>query len=249
MVIKISVITITRNERESFINTAQSIISQTYKNFEWIVVDGGDDFASQSIIDNFADRIDVLVRGNDSGIADAWNKGISRSTCSHILLLNSGDSYSCNFIEFCFHCLQFNSLSILCFSASIISSSGRYIRHFRPRTNLLVYGMYSPHCWMCIPRYIYDSIGLYDNVRFSMDYLFIKKVINAYSLSIFQSVSTNASFGFYVLGGLSDNFIYKSMFTNLRINLRFSSPFDLTPYLVFVYIISRVFISRLFVRP
>ena len=242
----ISVITITRNEGDAFIKTAESILHQRFERFEWIVVDGGNDPFSQSIIDIYSDRIDFLLRESDSGIADAWNKGISISSGSHILLLNSGDSYSFDFIESCNHFLQKDNTSILCFSASVYKLSGDFVRLFRPRVRLLNYGMYAPHCWMCIPRYIYDSLGLYDNVRYSMDYLFVKRVISTYSISIFHPKLTSKSFGNYVLGGLSDKHVYKGIIANLRFNVRFASRYDLSPFFFFIFIMIRIFVSKIF---
>jgi glycosyltransferase involved in cell wall biosynthesis len=87
---KISIITINYNNASGLEKTLKSVFSQTYINFESIVVDGGSNDSSLKIIDSY-DKITKWVSEKDNGIYHAQNKGISLSTGEYCLFLNSGD--------------------------------------------------------------------------------------------------------------------------------------------------------------
>lgn len=89
---KISIITINYNDRNGLEKTIQSVISQRYKNIEFIVIDGGSTDGSKEIIDNFAANLAYWISEPDSGIYNAMNKGIKVATGDYLLFLNSGDS-------------------------------------------------------------------------------------------------------------------------------------------------------------
>lgn len=88
---KISIITITFNSECYLEQTISSIISQTYANIEYIVVDGGSSDATLEIIHNYDSKIDKWISEPDHGIADAMNKGIKLSSGDYILFIHSDD--------------------------------------------------------------------------------------------------------------------------------------------------------------
>lgn len=88
---KISVVTVNFNNREGLQKTAASVVGQTFRDFEWIVVDGGSDDGSKEVIERYADRIAWWCSEPDRGIYDAMNKGIAHSSGEYLLFLNSAD--------------------------------------------------------------------------------------------------------------------------------------------------------------
>ncbi len=88
---KLSIITINRNNAKGLQNTIQSVISQIYNNFEYIVIDGASTDNSIDIIKQYADKITYWISEPDSGIYNAMNKGILRAKGEYCLFLNSGD--------------------------------------------------------------------------------------------------------------------------------------------------------------
>ena len=87
----ISVITINYNNAKGLEKTIESVISQSFQDFEFIVIDGHSSDASTDIIKQ-NDRINYWVSEKDQGIYDAQNKGIEKATGKYLLFLNSGDS-------------------------------------------------------------------------------------------------------------------------------------------------------------
>lgn len=89
---KLSIITINYNNKEGLLRTILSVISQTIKEFEWIIIDGGSSDGSKELIDEYASYISYYVSEPDGGIYNAMNKGIKASHGDYLQFLNSGDS-------------------------------------------------------------------------------------------------------------------------------------------------------------
>jgi glycosyltransferase involved in cell wall biosynthesis len=105
---KISVITVCINAENSIEATINSVLSQTYKNFEYIIWDGGSTDSTINIINNFSRKYKNLKvhKGIDSGPGDAFNKSIELSTGDVVGFLGADDVFYNNnvlkdiFIEF-----------------------------------------------------------------------------------------------------------------------------------------------------
>lgn len=94
---KVSVITVTYNSVNTIADTIQSVLRQTYKDIEYIVVDGGSTDGTQSVIKKFEPRFLGKLKWiseKDSGIYDAMNKGIRMATGDIVGILNSDDYYT-----------------------------------------------------------------------------------------------------------------------------------------------------------
>lgn len=89
--LKISIITISYNNAAGLEETIRSVIAQTYKNIEYIVIDGGSSDHSKAIIANHEASITYWVSEQDKGIFNAMNKGIKAATGDYLLFINSGD--------------------------------------------------------------------------------------------------------------------------------------------------------------
>lgn len=90
---KISIITVCYNSQKTIENTIKSTISQTYKNYEYIIIDGGSTDDTIKIINKYKKNINIFKSEKDKGIYDAINKGIKYSTGSVISLLHSDDIF------------------------------------------------------------------------------------------------------------------------------------------------------------
>ena len=90
---KITIITVNFNNLEGLKKTAESVLSQTYKDFEFIIVDGGSRDGSKEYIEEISDNVTLWVSEPDSGIYNAMNKGIKMAKGDYICFLNSGDIF------------------------------------------------------------------------------------------------------------------------------------------------------------
>ncbi|MDX2212962.1 MAG: glycosyltransferase [Oculatellaceae cyanobacterium bins.114] len=88
---KISIITVCRNSEAYIEKAIKSVLSQTYNQIEYIVVDGASTDKTVDIISQYAKSIQKFVSEPDSGIYQAMNKGLCMATGSYIYFLNSDD--------------------------------------------------------------------------------------------------------------------------------------------------------------
>ena len=88
---KLSIITINFNDAKGLEKTIQSVINQTYKDFEYIVVDGASTDGSVDVIKKYSNKLTHWVSEPDTGIYNAMNKGTRMASGEYCLYLNSGD--------------------------------------------------------------------------------------------------------------------------------------------------------------
>jgi glycosyltransferase involved in cell wall biosynthesis len=89
----LSVITINYNNKLGLKKTLESVVGQSFDNFEYIVIDGDSKDGSKEVIEDFKKGITYWVSEPDSGIYNAMNKGIRASKGDYLLFLNSGDVF------------------------------------------------------------------------------------------------------------------------------------------------------------
>ena len=91
---KVSIITVSFNSEKTIIDTIQSVLSQDYKDIEYIIIDGLSKDNTINIVNSFGDKISKFVSEKDKGLYDAMNKGIDLATGEVIGFLNSDDFYA-----------------------------------------------------------------------------------------------------------------------------------------------------------
>lgn len=97
---KLSIITINYNNRNGLRKTIESVVAQTTRDFEYIIIDGGSTDGSVDVIKEYADYIDYWVSEPDKGIYNAMNKGVAVAHGEYCQFLNSGDwLYDCHVIN------------------------------------------------------------------------------------------------------------------------------------------------------
>lgn len=88
---KLSVITIVYNNVAAIERTMLSVLNQTYKNIEYILIDGASTDGTIDVINLYKDRLAKFISAPDKGIYDAMNKGLALATGDYVLFMNSGD--------------------------------------------------------------------------------------------------------------------------------------------------------------
>lgn len=89
----LSIVTICRNCKNDILCTLQSIAHQTFKNYEWIIIDGDSTDGTKEILLNYSSSYDAYVSEKDYGIYDAMNKGVKLAHGEWILFMNGGDQF------------------------------------------------------------------------------------------------------------------------------------------------------------
>ncbi len=90
---KISVITVCYNSGAVIEKTIQSAVSQTYEDYEYIIIDGASKDNTIDIINKYKDRISKIISEKDKGIYDAMNKGVANASGDYIIFLNADDVF------------------------------------------------------------------------------------------------------------------------------------------------------------
>lgn len=90
---KLSIITVNFNDVTGLERTIKSVISQTFHDFEFIIIDGGSTDGSVSIIKKYEDHINFWVSEQDGGIYPGMNKGLRQAKGEYVNFMNGGDSY------------------------------------------------------------------------------------------------------------------------------------------------------------
>ena len=90
---KLSIITVNYNDAKGLERTIKSVISQSYHDFEFIVIDGGSSDKSLGIIKKYEQHIDYWVSEPDGGIYQGMNKGLRQAKGDYVNFMNSGDNF------------------------------------------------------------------------------------------------------------------------------------------------------------
>jgi len=88
---KFSIITVTYNASTTLERTILSVISQTYHNREYILIDGSSNDGTMDIANKYRHHFSTMVSEPDKGLYDAMNKGLSVATGDYVCFLNAGD--------------------------------------------------------------------------------------------------------------------------------------------------------------
>ena len=90
---KLSVITICYNIKDEIERTCESIVNQTWQDFEWIIVDGGSTDGTLDILNKYKDRVNIFISEKDKGVYNAMNKGIRLAHGKWLNFMNGGDTF------------------------------------------------------------------------------------------------------------------------------------------------------------
>jgi glycosyltransferase involved in cell wall biosynthesis len=182
--LRISIITINYNNSLGLEKTIKSVLYQTYKLIEYIIVDGASTDSSQVVIDKYKSNISYALSEGDNGIYNAMNKGIKLATGDYILFLNSGDVLNNNkaiesVVEF--KCTE----DLVICDMAYVDNNERHV--WVPEDKLTFDALFHksiPHPSTLIKRKLFDSIGLYDeSLKIVSDWKFFMLAICKYSCS------------------------------------------------------------------
>lgn len=201
---KLSIITINYNNRDGLKTTIDSIVSQSFKDFEWIVIDGGSTDGSRELIEQYADHFAYWVSETDKGVYNAMNKGIVLAKGEFINFMNSGDGFaSPTILEEIFSTSHTADVLYGYMMRGGLDGEVNNLSMMKP--NLTWIDLYQdglPHQATFIKRSLFDQFGLYDeNLRAVSDWKFF---VNAFVYHTTTSEFIPKKIAVYAEGGISD---------------------------------------------
>lgn len=170
---KISIITITHNSELTIEQTIKSVVSQTFNDYEYVIVDGNSSDKTLSIIKKYEDYYSKWVSEPDSGISEAMNKGIELSTGEFLLFLHSDDYLLAE--DTLLNASKWLNNEHEIFAFGIYYGNGERFRPFYPRgfNYWMNFKFGLLHQGVLCHRSVFEKIGNFDtNFKLTMDYDF-----------------------------------------------------------------------------
>jgi glycosyltransferase involved in cell wall biosynthesis len=186
--LKLSIITVNLNNKLGLQKTIESVVNQTFSEYEYIIIDGGSTDGSVEIIKEFADKITYWVSEPDKGIYNAMNKGIKVAKGEYCLFLNSGDWFvNSSLIKDIFNGLPV--CDIVYGNMIKVFPDGKLEIDKGPQRSLLSLGdMYFGtinHSSSFIRRSLFEKYGLYnEEYKIVSDWAFFLKVIGLKAVTV-----------------------------------------------------------------
>jgi len=194
----VSIITICKNSEKTIERTIKSVISQTYRTIEYIVIDGYSHDGTLDIIDKYSSYIDIVVSEDDQGIYDAMNKGIKRASGKWIHILNSDDYYeSSESLDKAMRVIEDNKTNYFEMIREFPNTK-RKIQSWNYRRKLLFISAYMPHPAMIVASSQYKCVGLYaTNFKIASDHDMVLKLTELWPGKLHKQILTVMSQGGY----------------------------------------------------
>ncbi len=181
---KISVITPTFNSEKTIAKNVESILNQSFKDFEHIIIDNLSSDKTLEIVNELYKNSPSnlrIISEKDNGISEAFNKGIKCAVGDLVTILNSDDYYYSNSI-FEQVTNAFNKSTYLIIHGDVLFIDPKYGSYLRKPYNLdRLSTMPLNHPTMFVKKEVYSEVGLYNiNYRYSMDFEFYCRLYNHY---------------------------------------------------------------------
>lgn len=165
---KVSIITSCFNREETIGNTIESVLSQTYSDIEYIVVDGASKDSSLSVINQYKDNISTIISEPDHGMYEGINKGIRVATGDIVGLMHSDDFfYSKDIISHLVQEFERTNADLIYGNGLFVDyrDTTRAIRNWKSGTynrKKMKRGWLPLHPTVYIKRELINTFGLYD---------------------------------------------------------------------------------------
>lgn len=182
----VSIVTVCRNAESTIIDTLKSVLSQTWSNLEYIIVDGASEDKTVDIIkcylQLFNDRnINVsFVSEKDNGIADAWNKGLKKANGDFICILNADDWLAPDAITNAVFSLN-NATNAISYGICVRVNSDKKCQHviwksFKSNRVFLSMGFSFTSC--VVQKSVYEKIGYFnEEFKIALDVDFLLRAL------------------------------------------------------------------------
>jgi glycosyltransferase involved in cell wall biosynthesis len=187
---KISIITVVWNNKATIKDAIDSVLSQTYKNIEYIIIDGASTDGTIEVVKSYRDKITKFISEKDKGLYDAMNKGLALATGDIVGILNSDDFYIDEFaiekIVKEFEEKQVDSVyaDLIFVKPENLTKTVRYYdsSYFTP--DRFAYGWMPAHPTFFVKREIYEKYGMFrTDLKIGADFDILARFLYTHKIS------------------------------------------------------------------
>ena len=240
---KISIITVVYNNEKTIKDAMESVLKQTYKNIEYVIIDGKSIDNTVNFINEHKEKLGYFISENDNGIYDAMNKGIQATTGDVIGILNSDDLYQDSDVISAVM-QRFNDdpgLDILYGDLVYVKShdTSKVVRNWKSKAyynRFFENANVPPHPSLFVRSKVYKEIGLFDlKYKLAADYELMLRMFKKHN---FKSKYLNRLIIKMRLGGATNQSFLNIFNQNKEIikawkNNGLKAPFYLMPLRIF----------------
>jgi len=196
----LSIITINYNDKVGLERTLKSVVPQTYKAFEFLVIDGGSTDGSKELIEANKANINYWVSEPDKGIYNAMNKGIIKANGEYLLFINSGDElFSPTVLEENIQLLT--NHKIIYFNVQVGNDKKNVISYPKEISFNYLCNKMICHQAIFFHKSLFNEIGLYDEtLKLKADWKLLILAICKYNISYLH---INTTLSIYDTSGIS----------------------------------------------
>ncbi|DAB34818.1 MAG TPA: glycosyl transferase [Sulfurospirillum sp. UBA12182] len=213
---KVSIITVVRNNVTTIKYAIDSVLNQTYENIEYIVVDGASTDGTVEIVKSYGDKISKFISEKDKGLYDAMNKGVKLATGNIVGILNSDDFYIDEYVikkvvkEFKEKQVDSLYADLVFVKPENLSKTVRYYdsSYFSPEK--FAYGWMPAHPTFFVKKDIYEKYGLFKtDYKIAADYELLTRFLakNRITYSYLKEPIVKMRMGGASTSGIKSNYI------------------------------------------
>ncbi len=188
---RVSIITVCFNSAETIEDTIHSVASQTYKDIEYIIIDGMSKDATISILKKNEHNITKWISEKDNGIYDAMNKGVKMATGDIIGILNADDLFANEYvIEHVVSLFKKEQPDAVYADLQYVKKddTSKVIRYWKSglyKEGDFIKGWMPPHPTLYLHKKVYEQYGLYRlDMPSAADYEFMLRVIHVHKIKL-----------------------------------------------------------------
>lgn len=245
--ILVTIITATRNAAEHLLRLLASIRHQSYRHFQWIVIDGASTDGTTGLLRRHAVEIDTWLSEPDRGVYDAWNKGITLARGDYVCFLGADDAWAePSSLARMVASTNGTAFDLVSARAAVVDGQGRVVRTFgepwsRARMNRR---QVVAHPGMLIARRLFLRYGMFDaGYTIAGDYEWLMRLGPAVNAAYLDEVTVRMG-----AGGLSERRLLKVLSETRAIQIRYGNDNGLWRDLNLTWYGSRIILGRLYRR-
>lgn len=213
---KISIITVVWNNKDTIKDAIDSVLGQTYEDIEYIIVDGASSDGTVEIVQSYGDAITKFISEPDKGLYDAMNKGINLATGDVIGILNSDDFYIDKYViekvVKLFKEKEIDSLfaDLIYVRPENLDKTVRYYDSGQFKPEKFAYGWMPAHPTFFVKKSAYDKYGLFKtDYKIAADYELLVRFLYKHKLTYFylQKPIIKMRVGGVSTSGLKSNWV------------------------------------------